>query len=54
LRYLAELAGNGVADAPTTDEAWWCRRAVIWGLVIGRLITPPENYGTAKQGLRWG
>jgi hypothetical protein len=46
--YLAELARNGVADAPTTDEAWeWCRRAVIWGLVIGWLITPPENYGKA-------
>ncbi|HEX5613644.1 MAG TPA: hypothetical protein VFZ83_00675 [Acidimicrobiia bacterium] len=46
--YLAELAGHGVADVPTVDEAWeWCRRAVIWGLVIGWLITPPENYGTA-------
>ena len=46
--YLAELADHGVTDAPTADEAWeWCRRAVIWGLVIGWLITPPENYGTA-------
>jgi hypothetical protein len=46
--YLAELRDHGVTDAPTADEAWeWCRRAVIWGLVIGWLITPPENYGTA-------
>ncbi len=46
--YLAELADRGVADVPTTDEAWaWCQRAVIWGLVIGWLITPPENYGMA-------
>jgi hypothetical protein len=31
---------------PSEDEAWeWCRRAVLWGLVIGWLITPPENYG---------
>ncbi len=46
--YLVELANHGVTDAPTTDEAWqWCRRAVIWGLVIGWLITPPENYGIA-------
>ena len=46
--YLAELADRGVTDAPTADEAWeWCRQAAIWGLVIGWLITPPENYGTA-------
>ncbi len=46
--YLVELADHGVTDVPSTDEAWeWCRRAVIWGLVIGWLITPPENYGTA-------
>ncbi|MBK5289785.1 MAG: phosphotransferase [Acidimicrobiia bacterium] len=44
--YLSELAACGVADAPASDEAWvWCRRAVLWGLVIGWLITPPENYG---------
>jgi aminoglycoside phosphotransferase (APT) family kinase protein len=46
--YLRELANRGVTDAPTTDEAWeWCRHAVIWGLVIGWMITPPENYGIA-------
>jgi hypothetical protein len=45
--YLVELANHGITDAPSADEAWqWCRRAVIWGLVIGWLITPPENYGT--------
>jgi len=45
-RYLDALASRGVPDAPSPDEAWeWCRRAVLWGLVIGWLITPPENYG---------
>ena len=45
--YRSELIDHGVADAPDLDEVWeWCRRAVIWGLVIGWLITPPENYGT--------
>lgn len=44
--YLAQLAVLGVVDVPALDEAWeWCRRAVVWGLVIGWLITPPENYG---------
>jgi hypothetical protein len=45
-RYLDALASGGVHDVPSPDEAWeWCRRAVLWGLVIGWLITPPENYG---------
>ncbi len=45
-RYLDALMSHGVRDAPGPDEAWeWCRRAVLWGLVIGWLITPPENYG---------
>jgi len=45
-RYLGALTSHGVRDAPDVDEAWeWCRRAVLWGLVIGWLITPPENYG---------
>ncbi len=47
-RYLHALASFGVPDVPAPDEAWeWCRRAVLWGLVIGWLITPPENYGPA-------
>ena len=47
-RYLHDLTDQGVVGAPDLDEAWeWCRRAVVWGLVIGWLITPPENYGTA-------
>ncbi len=45
-RYLDALAARGVAEVPDRDGAWeWCRRAVLWGLVIGWLITPPENYG---------
>jgi len=45
-RYLADLEALGVRDVPDVDEAWtWCRRAVLWGLVIGWLVTPPENYG---------
>ena len=46
--YLDELRRLGVADVPDLDEAWeWCRRAVVWGLVIGWLICPPANYGMA-------
>ena len=45
--YLEELRRLGVSEAPKTDEAWELyRRTVAWGLVIGWLITPPENYGT--------
>jgi aminoglycoside phosphotransferase (APT) family kinase protein len=46
--YLDELRRRGVASPPSTDEAWHAYRlAVIWGLVIGWLITPPVNYGPA-------
>ncbi|MCA9536220.1 MAG: NAD-dependent epimerase/dehydratase family protein [Myxococcales bacterium] len=46
--YCAELAGHGVHNPPTPDEAFELyRRAVSWGLVIGWLITPPQNYGEA-------
>lgn len=46
--YLAQLRAGGVHDAPTTDEAFErCRTAALWGLVIGWLICPPENYGQA-------
>jgi hypothetical protein len=45
--YLGELGRRGV-EAPSEDEAWLLhRQAVVWGLVIGWLITPPENYGEA-------
>ena len=44
--YLDELRSHGVVSTPTFDEAWEdYRRTVAWGLVIGWLITPPENYG---------
>ena len=45
--YLSELAARGV-EAPEPDEAWKLYRlSAIWGLVIGWLITPPQNYGEA-------
>ncbi len=44
--YLNELRRSGVRFAPTTNEAWdLYRKSVAWGLLIGWLITPPENYG---------
>jgi aminoglycoside phosphotransferase (APT) family kinase protein len=44
--YLDRLAAAGVTDAPTPAEAFeQCRAAALWGLVIGWLICPPENYG---------
>jgi aminoglycoside phosphotransferase (APT) family kinase protein len=44
--YLDEVRARGAQSVPTFDEAWAdYRRAVAWGLVIGWLITPPENYG---------
>lgn len=44
--YLEHLGAAGVVDAPTLDEAFeQCRTAALWGLVIGWLICPPENYG---------
>jgi len=46
--YLDELRRHGVEDTPDQDEAWLrYRQAAIWGLVIGWLITPTENYGEA-------
>jgi hypothetical protein len=46
--YLDELRRHGVAEPPDAEEAWQAYRlAVIWGLVIGWLITPPVNYGPA-------
>ena len=44
--YLDRLVAAGVRDAPTPDSAFdQCRAAALWGLVIGWLICPPENYG---------
>ena len=44
--YLDRLAAGGVTDAPALDGAFdQCRVAALWGLVIGWLICPPENYG---------
>ena len=46
--YLDELERHGVHSPPRPDEAWLrYRQAAIWGLVIGWLITPTENYGEA-------
>ncbi|MEM7437789.1 MAG: phosphotransferase [Myxococcota bacterium] len=46
--YLESLRAHGVASPPDVDEAWLrYRQAAIWGLVIGWLITPTENYGEA-------
>lgn len=45
--YLGELRRRGV-DAPDFEAAWLLyRQSVVWGLVIGWLITPPQNYGEA-------
>jgi hypothetical protein len=48
--YLDKLArylpSDGVAEPPSFEHAWLrYRQGMIWGLVIGWLITPPQNYG---------
>lgn len=44
--YLDELRRYGVEEPPEPNEAWLrYRQSAIWGLVIGWLITPTENYG---------
>jgi len=46
--YLEELRRRGVEQPPGQNEAWLLyRQSVVWGLVIGWLITPPQNYGRA-------
>jgi len=46
--YLGRLRACGVEDPPDADAAWLlCRKASLWGLVIGWLITPPANYGVS-------
>jgi hypothetical protein len=44
--YLDRLGAAGVRGAPSPEAAFeQCRSAALWGLVIGWLICPPENYG---------
>jgi hypothetical protein len=44
--YLEELRAGGVEQPPNENAAWKLyRQSVVWGLVIGWLITPPQNYG---------
>ena len=44
--YCETLAAHGVKNVPSADEAFLLyRQSAIWGLVIGWLITPPQNYG---------
>ena len=46
LEYLDLLASAGVAEVPSPSQAFeQYRMAALWGLVIGWLICPPENYG---------
>ena len=46
LEYLDLLASAGVEEVPSPSEAFeQYRMAALWGLVIGWLICPPENYG---------
>lgn len=44
--YLDQLSAAGVRTVPASDDAFArYRAAALWGLVIGWLICPPENYG---------
>ena len=44
--YLEGLAGAGVSGVPSGEDAFErYRAAALWGLVIGWLICPPDNYG---------
>jgi hypothetical protein len=46
--YLGELRERGVETVPSDGEAWELhRKTVVWGLLIGWLICPTENYGRA-------
>lgn len=46
--YLDQLAAAGVDGVPSPSTALErCRSAALWGLVIGWLICPPDNYGQA-------
>jgi hypothetical protein len=44
--YRERLMAQGVADAPAAEMLWTeYRRAMVWGVFIGWLITPVVNYG---------
>jgi hypothetical protein len=44
--YLERLAEAGVSGVPSPADAFeHYRAAALWGLVIGWLICPPDNYG---------
>lgn len=44
--YRQRLMAHGVKDVPTTEMLWTeYRRAMVWGVFIGWLITPVVNYG---------
>ena len=44
--YLERLTAAGVDPVPSLSAAFEeCRSAALWGLVIGWLICPPDNYG---------
>jgi len=46
--YLDELRRRGVSSPPSGEQAWELhRKTVVWGLFIGWLICPTENYGRA-------
>ena len=44
--YRAQLVERGVREAPALEELWLeYRRAAVWGVYIGWLTTPIDNYG---------
>lgn len=44
--YLHELKSLGVSSPPSFDNAWLLyRKGMAWGLVIGWLLCPEQNYG---------
>ncbi len=48
LEYYLDCLQQNLGDhsAPDIEEAWYLyRKSIMWGLVIGWLITPPANYG---------
>lgn len=44
--YREQLRSKGVTDVPSLDDLWLeYRRAMVWNVYIGWLITPVINYG---------